>query len=336
MRISSLRHLLRFGLVLAAAVTLFAQALTVKDIIRLKKLGFSDAEVKTEVAKAGRPITATPAEIQALRDAGAGDELIKALQAPAAGAKPVTLADVVRMTRSKRTADQILEVLIASGAKYAVSAGEATELIRQGVAAPVILALKGKPLGLNELKVLGENKCTEESYASLETLVGFEPLDLTPADVLALDRAGVPDRFIVYLRQPAAKAQGGLGGLQNQGAKPGQAGQQGQAAQPQPPVNPPAPVPVVNEHPAELIGTWQGEITGDFVNQSCQLVFTAEGRFVLTMQMGAFLRGRWSTEQNALFLTADNGVPEAETYEFVDGKLKIITKMGVILVQKIR
>jgi hypothetical protein len=325
MRISPFRHLLGFGLMLAAAVMLCAQALGIKDLIQLKKLGFSDADIKAEVIKAGRPIAATPAEIQALRDAGAGDELIQALQVPAAAAKPVALADIVRMVRSKQTTDQILDALLASGAKYAVSAGEATELIREGVPAPVILALKGKPLGMNELKVLGENKCSEESYAKLDKLVGFEKMDLSAGDILALDRAGVPEELIARLRQEALKAP--------QAAR-GQGGQPGQPIPPQP--TPPAPVPVVDEHPAELVGTWQGEISSDYVYQSCTLVFTAEGRFVLTMQMGAFARGRWTAEQNALILTSDNGIPEAETYEFVNGKLKITSKVGVILVQKIR
>jgi len=190
-------------LILAGALALGAQDLTVREIIRLKRLGFSDADVKTEVVKGGKPIAVSPADLQALKDAGAGDELIRALQAPVP--KALALADIVRMTRDRQSADRILDALIASGAKYAITAAEGADLVRQDVDPAVILALKGRPLGLNELKLLAEGRVPEGIYLKLKQAVGFEAADLSAGNALALDRAGVPEAVLALLRQPPKK-----------------------------------------------------------------------------------------------------------------------------------
>jgi hypothetical protein len=306
MRNSLLRNLIGFGLVLAAAVTLCAQALTVKDIIRLKRLGFSDAEVKAEVVKAGFPIAVTPADVQALRDAGAGDELIQALQAPVP--KPLSLPEIVSMVKERQSIDQILDALLASGSKYAVSVAETSDLIRQGVPTPVLLALKGKALGIKELKLLGENHLPEGAYLKLEKLVGFEKLDLTAGDALALDGAGVPETIVARLRQEVPKK-----------------------------TAPPQIEPEDKDHPKELVGTWQGEVTGTYGEfGTVQVIFGADGRYILNTGMGAYQRGKWAAEQNVLILTPEYGISEAENFELNGTRLKIISKFGTITVTKVR
>jgi len=305
-------------LILTGALALGAQDLTVKDIIRLKRLGFSDADVKAEVVKAGKPIAVTPADLQALKDAGAGDELIRALQAPVP--KPLALADIVRMTRDRQSADQILDAVIASGAKYAITAAEGADLVRQNVDPAVILALKGKPLGVNELKLLAEGHVPEGTFLKLQQTVGFEAVNLTAGDALALDRAGVPEAIVKLLAQPAKPA------------APAQPAQQ-------PPANPDTlPFGSPDEHLPALIGTWQGEMTGGGWGEygQVQLIFTAEGRYILSTNMGAFQRGRWSTEQSLLMLTPDNGMPEGENFELNGNRLRIVSKVGTITCVKVR
>ncbi|MFQ5913613.1 MAG: tetratricopeptide repeat protein [Nitrospinota bacterium] len=54
-----------------------------QDIIDLKRLGFSDAEVEAEFAKKGTPLRLTDADVKALKKAGVGDDLIAFLQKPA-------------------------------------------------------------------------------------------------------------------------------------------------------------------------------------------------------------------------------------------------------------
>lgn len=56
--------------------------LSVKDILRLKALGFSDAEIKEEFAKNKSPLKLSDTDVTALKKAGIGDSLIAYLKNP--------------------------------------------------------------------------------------------------------------------------------------------------------------------------------------------------------------------------------------------------------------
>jgi hypothetical protein len=297
-----------------SAVLAWAQALTIKDLIRLKRLGFSDTEVKAELLKAGPAPAVSAADLQALREAGAGEELLKALQAPTG--PPLDAAEVVRLLKMGRTVDQILDAAIASGCRPLGTAAEAADLIRQGVPSAVLLALQGKPLGLNECRLLADEKAEAAVYLKLEKLVGLQAAGLTAAQALELGRAGVPDEIMAGLRKAAAPlvAKPAAGNL------------------------PAVPEEAADKlHPAELIGTWRGEMAGLIgIRDSAQMTFTEEGRYILNTGMGVVQKGRWEAEAGVLTLTAEPGMPEGDNYELKNGVLKITASTCVLTLRKIR
>ena len=98
--------------VLILMTVAMAAEMTPKDIIHLKKLGFSDAQVKAEVEKSGNAPTFTDAELQQLKDAGAGVELIDALRRP--GPRKLTMQAIVELVKQGKSAEQILDAMIAA------------------------------------------------------------------------------------------------------------------------------------------------------------------------------------------------------------------------------
>jgi len=82
--------------VLAAAV--FAGALSVDDLINLKKAGFSESEVRREVERTGTRLQIGDAEAKRLRDAGFSGDFVQALRS-AGAANGVTM----RATGKKAT-----------------------------------------------------------------------------------------------------------------------------------------------------------------------------------------------------------------------------------------
>ena len=130
------------GLGLAAALA-WAQGLTIGDVLRLKRLGFSDTEVKAELLKAGPPPAVTAADLRALREAGAGEELLKALRTTTG--KPLEAAEALRLFRAGRTVDQILDAALESGCRPIGTAAEAADLVRQGSLPPSSWPCRGNP-----------------------------------------------------------------------------------------------------------------------------------------------------------------------------------------------
>jgi len=290
------------GLVVLAG-PLGAGELTVKDILRLKKMNFSDADVKAEIERSGTHLTLTEADAEALREAGAGDELLQALKAPVP--KALTVQEVGEMVKAGRSVDQVLDALLASRTHLKISAAEALGLLRKEVPVPIVVALKGSPLGANDLKLLAESNLPLDGYLKLAKLVGVERKDLTAADALVLAQAGVPEKVVAMLKQ---------------------------APEPTPP-KPPEP----EKKQANLVGRWDGQMTstagqGDSVRMS----FTADGKYVLTTGLGAMQTGKWSVVEDKLVLVPDGGIRQAHSFELEEGTLKIMGQTGMLVVKKAR
>jgi len=67
---------------IASAVVLFAgfvwaAQITVENVIQLKQLGFADSEVKAEIEKSGARYNLTAGDIEQLKEAGVGEDLLK-------------------------------------------------------------------------------------------------------------------------------------------------------------------------------------------------------------------------------------------------------------------
>ena len=168
---------------------------------------------------------------------------------------------------------------------------------------------------MNECRLLADEKAEAAVYLKLEKLVGLQAAGLTAAQALELGRAGVPDEIVAGLRKAAAPlvAKPAAGDL------------------------PAVPEEADKLHPAELIGTWRGEMAGGFgIRDSAQMTFTEEGRYILNTGLGVVQKGRWEAEAGVLTFTAEPGMPEGDNYELKNGVLKITAPSCVLTLRKIR
>lgn len=292
MKIQSRR---RFSAALGAMLvcaSLATAELTVKDIVSLKKLGFSDAEILAEAAKSGAKIALTDGDVAQLKAAGASDALIKALRNPP---RDVTLEDVKRMVKAEMPVAQIIESIAAAPKKPPLGATEVLELQRQKVPIAVIFALRGRPLGVAEVRTLAEAKAGAPVFEQLGKLLGFVPTDMAAEDALELMRTGVPANTVKALRTAAA-------------VQPD--------PKPDPPL-PPAPAPT-----EELVGTWEGTIKSAGMTVRAVMTFDRNGDY--SLNVGGYLQqGKWSVVHNNLILAPNDSMEEAERYELKDGTLMI-------------
>lgn len=193
----------------ALAGSAAAQGLTPAEIVGLFKLGYTEAEIRAEVKAAGRPIALAPADLQALKEAGASEAFLVFLkeqagpQAPAAAR--ITVAEVTALVQAGRPVGEILD-RIAQGAEPLTAAGS-VGLTRAGAHLALILALKAEPLGAAELEQLGPTGLALADYRKLLAITGFAG-PLPPARALALTRAGVPAEIVAEARKGQAAPQG--------------------------------------------------------------------------------------------------------------------------------
>ncbi len=308
------------GLFLALLCGSFAAAqLSVKDVVSLKKMGFSDAEILAEAARSGAALNLSEADLAQLKAAGASDALIRGLRNPP---RNLSLDDVTAMVRAGRPSGQIIEAIAAAPRKPAPTAAQALELQRQKVPAAVILALRAKPLGPDELRTLAEERTDPVVFDQLGKLLGFVPTDLSAAAAMELTRAGVPAETVRALKAAAAVP------VQQEAAPNPPQKNQPDPKPEAPLVEPPKLVP-------ELIGTWEG--TGKFgmMSAHCTMTFTGEGEYSLNVQ-GYLQQGRWSVVHGNLVLDPMDGQEEAERYEIRGDTLTIKSAAGVLILRRIR
>ena len=192
--------------VVALAVKTGAAEITVKDVLELKKLGFSDQDVIEEVKAGGDRFQLTDEQVKVLKAAGAGEELIDFLRQT--GQKRLTVDDVVKMAQQNKSAEEILDAIAESKPRLRVADDQLQKLTEQEVPRAVILAVQGKPLGPAELRSLAESELSVAGYTKLGAIVGFRAEPPGPQEVLALRRAGVPLEVFAMWKRPRPKTEG--------------------------------------------------------------------------------------------------------------------------------
>ncbi|MCX6561050.1 MAG: hypothetical protein NTZ26_11145 [Candidatus Aminicenantes bacterium] len=289
------RSLFRFSGVLCAALacaSLGAAQMTVKDVISLKKLGFSDTEILAEAAKSGPKLALTEADVAQLKAAGASDALIKGLGNPP---RDIALEDVIRMVKAGQPTARIIDAIAGAAGKPPLGAMEALNLQRQKIPAAVIFALRGRPLGVAEVRALAEEKADPPVFEQLGKMLGFVQTALSVEEAMELMRIGVPADSVKALKTAAAPK------LQ---------------PNPEPPLpEPPAPS-------EELAGTWEGTMKSAGMTVRAVMTFDRNGDYSLNVS-GYLQQGKWSVVHNNLVLAPNDGMEEAERYELKNETLLI-------------
>lgn len=280
---------------------------TFEQIIKLKELGFSDDEVIAVAERSATVLTLTDSQVQQLKSAGAGDALIRALRPKA---KKLTAQDVAQMARDKKPIEQIVDALAASESRPTVTADEAAALVEQGVEVPVLLLLRGKPLGINELKALAKAKASEAGCRKLIEFLGMQPKPVEPDEALALVEAGLARDVVALARKRADEAVKALREKEKDKE------------------------PVEDtKHPKELIGNWDGTMgSGNFIQQA-KMAFGADGRYVFIAGAGHMevkQTGTWFVANGVITFEVDNGRSESHQFDMAGNKLKIKSGGGSI------
>ena len=309
MTIRTLKHWGTALWLILLGASLAAAQLTVKDVISLKKLGFSDAEILAEAAKSGAKMALTEADLAQLKAAGASDALIQALRNPP---REITLDEVKRMVQAGQSADRIIEAIAASPNKPAAGAADVLEMQRQNVPVAVLFALRGRPLGAADLRSLAEEHTAPPVFERLGNLLGYIQTDLAAEEALALMRIGVPADSVKGLKTAVA-------------------------VPPQPKNDPKTepPLPAPPEPVEELVGTWEGTIKSAGMTANAVLTLDRNGEY--SLNMASYLQqGRWSAVHNNLVLSPNDGMEEAERYELKNGTLLIKSQTALLTLRRRR
>ncbi|MHC4548456.1 MAG: trypsin-like peptidase domain-containing protein [Planctomycetota bacterium] len=177
-----------------------ARTLSVTDLVELKRLGFSDDQIRAEVTQTGSRFRLSAADVAQLEQAGFGAAAIAFLEQSAR--VPLDLEAVVAMVEAGESAARILERIEASGQTFELTPAQALDLARKRAPAAVIFALKGRPLTAEDLKQLAAAGVAPATWTRLVGLLKVAPVPLPPAEALALVRSGVPREIVAMLRQP--------------------------------------------------------------------------------------------------------------------------------------
>ncbi len=177
-----------------------ATDITVENVIQLKQLGFGDDEVKSEIERQGAAkYDLNEDDVRKLKEAGAGEDLLDFMRGPEK--KPLTIEGIAAMVKGGHSTPEILRAISEAEATYVLTSSQALDLSRQGVPQAIMIAIKGKPLGYNELKRLAGDKLGEQSFIILASIVGFETGRPTAGEALELLQAGVPNSIVAMFRE---------------------------------------------------------------------------------------------------------------------------------------
>jgi hypothetical protein len=237
----------------------------------------------------------------------------------------VTLADVTQMVKDNKPVEDILDAIAASPDKPKATLADIRALQEQKTPMPIMLALKGTPLGAADLRMLAENGVKPAVFEKLAAVLGFAQQPVSAADAKALMDAGVPSPVVAKLKA-AADA------FVNPPPKPEKPGDGG--------VNPPKPpTPQVDEfHPSEFIGTWSGSAVSDYAGDApCSLLLRADGSY--SLRVGAVAQvGKWrvTVDAGTFFMQPSPGMPETESYtmDATKTKLTITAMTGKMILTK--
>jgi hypothetical protein len=194
-------------LLIASGTPASAQALrppTAEEILVLHQAGLPEVELNSVLDRNGVPVVGA-AELARLVDAGVPESILVRLRATSvkAGARSVTLDDVVRMAASGVPEDAIVETIRSSSEPMTVTADQWLDLVRKGIPANVLKALRSRS---------GEaHAASRPAPVSLDDLVRLQAEGLGAGEVIQRIRATnstfdvTVDRLIVLSRQGIPK-----------------------------------------------------------------------------------------------------------------------------------
>jgi hypothetical protein len=191
---------------------------TADEILILHQSGLPEADLLVVLKKNGVP-GLTAAELAKLTEAGVPESVMTLLRAAAVKAAPkkVTIEDVIRMAESQVPEEAILEMIRASDTGFAVTADQWLELVRKGVSATVLKALRAKPGAGKSAESRPSKKVTIDDLPRLAS-EGISPaeiverirsadsaFDVTVDQLIQLSRQGVPKEVLkeVWARRAA-------------------------------------------------------------------------------------------------------------------------------------
>lgn len=132
------------------AVAQAQKKLAEKDIANLIELGIDDAAIVSRIEKGGLAFEADEAAVARLKEAGASEDVLNAVQAagksrrPAAGGQTVTYDDVLKLVELGIDEAAILKRLEKSPTVFTLGADQEDELKKAGASPRLIAALKGE------------------------------------------------------------------------------------------------------------------------------------------------------------------------------------------------
>lgn len=180
------------------------KAISIDEVITLKKLGYSDEDILKELKSSKAVFQLKKGDIEKLQKAGLGEGLIKWMK----GTPPkvaVTLEMIIRWTGEGVAPQEILRRIAKGKSPPKFTARQALGLIKAKVHPAILYALKGKALTEGDLLELAGKATSEETYLQLLQMVGceFKP-DAKKA--LQLLRSGIPSDIVKALIKGVPKS----------------------------------------------------------------------------------------------------------------------------------
>lgn len=215
--------------ILVGSVALFAARtaaqsgpLTLTEIVELKKLGFTEADIKAEVTRARGSYTLSAPDLQTLNAAGFSADFVAFLQALRPQQR-LTNASIIAMGQRRLPADEMLREIRSAERVFDTSPRALLALAKNHqVPAVVLRAMQGQPLSAEGVRELAAKGASGPQLLLLLDIVGVTGGGLSPTQALELSRAGVPEEVVFRLRHlPDAQGAGAsLGDLPHAGYYP--------------------------------------------------------------------------------------------------------------------
>ena len=176
---------------------IFAWALSVDDLISLKKLGFSESEIKQEIKKSGVPSNITAEDLKKLKDAGFSREFLGNLSQKKNTVKAqLTQQELLNLIEKDTPVKTILETISLRGRNLVGDKNFLKKLEKHAAPYPIILAIRGKPISKEEVLRLAEFGLKKDTYKVLVSITGIKAENLPPSEALKLIKAGVPEDIV--------------------------------------------------------------------------------------------------------------------------------------------
>jgi hypothetical protein len=188
------------------------------EILVLHQAGLPEAEIGLVLDRNGVPAV-SPAELARLAEAGVPDSIMTRLRTAAAKvqSRTVSIDEVLKMVGSGVPEDAILQTIEDAENTFALTADQWLELVRKGVSASVLKALRGKsgaraetrlaPVTLDDLPKLQASGMTPGEIVQ-RIRATDSAFDVSVDQLIVLSRQGVPKEVLkeVWARRAAPSA----------------------------------------------------------------------------------------------------------------------------------